>query len=135
MAFEKPLLMHSFKAASDMSASTQQFILVKIAAEGLCCPCTAASDIPIGVLQNLPARNETAEVMINGISKLRAGGTDLAVGALIGTDTTSRAVAYVAGGTGTASYIVGKVLSIDAADNDGALVTATVSCLSATRGV
>jgi len=134
MAFEKPLIQHGLKCASDMSAASQQFMFVKLDANGDAIPCTAVGDKPIGVLQNSPTRGETAVVMIAGVSKLRAGATDLAVGALVSTDATSRAAAYAAGTTGTSSYIVGQVLRIDAADNDAALVTAAISCLALTRG-
>lgn len=134
MAFEKPLVLHGFKCASDCSAASQQFILVKLDSSGNVHPCTAVGDIPIGVLQNRPQRDETAEVMLLGITKIRAGATDLSVGALLAVDATSRAATVVAGTTGTSSYIVGKVIAVDAADNDGALVTASLNCLNAGRG-
>jgi hypothetical protein len=134
MALEKPLLMHGFKAASDMSAASQQFIFVKLDTSGNVHPCTAVGDIPIGVLQNRPERDQTAEVMLAGVTKLRAGATDLAIAAIVAVDATSRAAAVVAGTTGTSSYLAGKVIAVDAADNDGALVTATINCLNAGRG-
>ena len=78
MAFEKDLVLISLTAASDMNAATMQYCFVKAGSvKGECHLCTAANDVPIGVLQNLPARGEVAEVAITGMSKLRAGGTDL----------------------------------------------------------
>ena len=134
MAFEIPVQILSFTAASAMSASTEQFCLVKLSSTGTAHLCTAITDKPIGVLQNSPARGELAEVMVLGVTKLRAN-VDLAVDDLVGAATTGRAAVYVAGTTGTSSYIVGRVIAVDAADNDGRVVTAAVNCLSPTRGV
>jgi hypothetical protein len=134
VAFEKPIQIQSFTCASDMSAASQQFIFVKLGATGVH-PCTAATDVPVGVLQNLPERGQLAEVCMIGVSKVRAGGTDLALAAQIGIDSTSRAVVLAVGTTSTGSYILGRVLGIDNADNDGALVTAAVNCLAPARAV
>lgn len=134
MAFEKPLFIQSFTCASDMSASSQQYILVKLDSSGQAHPCTAVTDKPIGVLQNQPALGELAEVMVMGITKLRAGATDLAVEAVLGVDTTSRGAALTAGtGASTTSYVVGRVIHVDASDNDGALVTALINCVNLNR--
>lgn len=136
MAFEVPVLNHSLVAASDMSASTNQYILVKLSAGGTVLPCAAATDLPIGVLQNLPTQGKLAEIMLLGISKIRVGATDVVTpGFLLSTDSTGRAAAIVAG-TATTSYIVGRVLATDtsAADNDGALLTAAVNFINIARG-
>jgi hypothetical protein len=132
MAFEKPILIHGIKAASDMSAASQQYCIVKLDSSGNALPCTGATDVPVGVLQNLPQINETAEVLMLGISKIRVAGTDIAVGALVGVDATGRAVALTAG-TSTTAYTIGRILKIDNADNDAALVTALVNCLAPCR--
>lgn len=136
MAFEKPLLINTFTAASDMSAASMQFCFVEMDSSGNCHLANAATDLPLGVLQNLPSRGQLAEVLVLGVSKVRAGGTDLSVGALIGVDSTSRAAALTVGsGASTASYVAGRVIQIDASDNDGALVTANINCLTLNRAV
>jgi hypothetical protein len=133
MAFEVPVLIHSFTAASDMSAVTAQYTLVRQAPNGHVHPCTAVTDIPIGVLQNTPERGKLAEVMLLGISKVRVGATDISTaGFLLGVDATSRAAAIVAG-TATTTFVVGRVLA-DSGDNDGSLLTAAINCLSLARG-
>jgi hypothetical protein len=142
MAFEKPLLVHSFTAASDMNASTQQYIFVKFAAASEnVLPCTAVADLPIGVLQNLPRQGEQAEVMILGISKVRVDSTDItdvsATSGLLGVSTSGRAKVIGAPGVGaeTTQYVLGRVLSVDATDNDGALTTALINCINLGRSV
>lgn len=133
MAFEKLLQVQSFTCASDMSAASQQYIFVKLGSTGVH-PCTAATDVPVGVLQNSPERGQLAEVCMIGVSKLRAGATDLSLAELVGVDTASRAVALSVGTTATSAYILGRVINVDAADNDGGLVTAAINCLAPARG-
>lgn len=133
MAFEKPLLTNGFTAASAMDSASMQFCLVKLNADGTVNLCTAATDIPIGVLQNMPSRGQLAEVGMLGISKVRVGAADLSGGELLSVDSTSRAAANAAG-TGTTAYVIGRCILIDNADNDAALVTATIDCLAPNRG-
>jgi hypothetical protein len=121
----------TFTAASDMSAASQQYIFVKLDASGNVHPCTAATDKPIGVLQNRPALSELAEVCVFGQTPLRVGGTDVALDALLGVDSTSRA-ATLTPGTSTTAFVCARALKIDS-DNDGALITATVNCLAPGR--
>lgn len=134
MAFEIPVQILSFTAASAMSAATEQYCFVKLASNGNAHLCTAITDKPIGVLQNNPGRGEAADVMVLGVTKLRAN-VDLAVDDLVGAAANSRAAVYVCGTTGTSSFIAGRVIATDAADNDGRVVTAAINCLSPTRGV
>lgn len=134
MAFEKPILIQSFTAASDMSAATNQYCLVEMDSSGNVHLAGAATDKAVGVLQNLPERGEQAEVMVLGISKVRAGATDLAVDALIGVDSTARAAALTPG-TSTAAFVIGRVIHVDASDNDGALVTALINCINICRAL
>lgn len=141
MAFEKPVLIQSFTAASDMSAASQQYILVKqvqptSGGDLQCCPCTTTADFVIGVLQNNPERGEQARVMMLGISKVRVASTDIAsvTAAFLGVDATSRAVVLTPG-TSTVSFVLGRVLHYDATDNDAALVTAAVNCINLNRAI
>jgi hypothetical protein len=121
----------TLSAASALSAASQQFTFVNQVAAGVV-PATAATDLPIGVVQNSPNRGEPALVAYKGITKLRVGGADVAVAARIGTDATGRAIALTAG-TSTGYHVLGRILYIDASDNDGALVTAIVDCTAPPR--
>lgn len=140
MAFAKALLIQSFTAASDMTAASCQYTFVKFAASAeTVLPCTAVADIPIGVLQNTPAQGKQAEVAIFGITKLRVGTTDIALvsttSGTVGVDTTARAAILGAPGVGaqTTSYVLGRIISVDATDNDGGLITAAINCINLTR--
>lgn len=139
MATQKPLLPHSFVAASDMSASSVQYRFVTLTNSGLARLCTATTDIPIGVLQNSPLLGEVAEVCLIGISKLRIGAADIVSGSLVGTDALGRGITLPVGTTGTAQYVVGRVIdtALDslAGDNDGSLVTALINALTPNRAV
>jgi hypothetical protein len=134
MAFEIPVQILSFTAASAMSAATEQFCFVELASNGNVHLCGAITDKAIGVLQNSPARGELADVLVVGVTKLRAN-VDLAVDDLVGPAANGRAAAYVAGGSGTSSYIAGRVIAVDSTDNDGRLVTALINCANPARGV
>ena len=142
MAFGKNLLIQTFTAASDMTNATLQFSFVKFAASAeTVLPCTAVADLPIGVLQNLPSQGQLAEVAILGITKLRVGTTDIAVvsttSGLVGVSTAGRANVIGAPGVGaeTTQYVLGRVISVDATDNDGALVTAAINCINLNRSL
>lgn len=114
-----------------------QYCFVKLATSGEVHLCTAVTDEPVGVLQNLPSRGQQAEVMVIGVSKVRAGATDLAVAAKIGVDATSRAAALTLGtGASTTTFCVGRVIQIDAADNDASTgVSAFINCMSPLRAL
>jgi hypothetical protein len=129
MAYEIPGQMVSFQAAADLSA--YQFRFVKLDANGQVALCSAVTDIPIGVLQDKPgAQGRACNVMLDGITKI-VGGANLAKGDQVGTDTTGRAVAYVAG-TDTTKYPVGQILE----DNSvaGGLCTMVFDAKKAARG-
>jgi hypothetical protein len=133
MAFEKPLVIHSFTAASDMIAATLQYTLVKLLSGETVVTCASATEVPIGVLQNLPKQGQQAEVMVLGITKIRVGTTDIAgaSNAFVAVDTNGRAV-LASGSAGSQTYILGRVIQVDATDNDGALVTAIINCINPT---
>lgn len=128
MAYEIPLFTHTFVAGSDLSSSQYKF--VKINSSGQAVSVAAATDQPLGILQNAPASGGTAEVMMAGISKVQ-GDADLAKGNQIGTSADGQAAAYVHG-TDTTSYIVGVVLDDNAAA--GGYATVAFNCLSIGRG-
>lgn len=130
MAFEKALVIHSFTAASAMTAATQTYILVKLLTDEKVCPVTASTDRPIGVLQNSPDVGEQAQVAMLGISKVRVGSTDISsvTDAFIAADATARAAVAASGASAT--YVVGRVISMEGTDNDGALVTAAINTIT-----
>lgn len=129
MAYEKPGMIHNFKAGGDLS--TKQFYFVKLNSSGEVVICAGATDVPIGVLQNAPASGETAEVMIYGISKVVSDGT-VAVGALVGTSGDGQADSKTAG-TDTSEYVVGRHLG-PAAGAAADIITCTINCLNPHRG-
>ena len=89
--------------------------------------CSAATDIPIGVLQNAPTSGQEAEILIVGGTKLVAGAT-LAIGDILGV--TSAAKASVLATTDTTKYVVGTAIS-GGASND--VITAVINCANPGR--
>lgn len=131
MAFESPVFTWSFPAAADYSSSDHQYRFVKLNANGEAEQCSAVTDEPIGVLQNLPnpAKGQRAEVMMLGISKINSDAA-LAVGDNIGSSADGQGAVYTHG-VDTTKYIVGKV--IGASGGAGELATALINCLMAGR--
>ena len=114
-------------AAADLS--TKQYTFVKLDSSGTVVAAAAATDIPIGVLQNAPTAGQEAEVLVVGGTKVVAGAA-IGEGALVGTSATGKAVALVAG-TDTTKYVVGTLLTESAAD--GNVVTAVINCANPGR--
>jgi len=114
-------------AAADLSA--KQYTFVKLDSSGTVVAAAAATDIPIGVLQNAPTSGQEAEVLVVGGTKLVAGAA-IGEGALVGTSATGKAVALVAG-TDTTKYVVGTLLTESGAD--GNVVTAVINCANPGR--
>ena len=114
-------------AAADLSAL--QYTFVKLNASGQAAAAAAATDIPIGVLQNAPTSGQEAEVLVVGGTKIVAGAA-IGEGALVGTSATGRAVALVAG-TDTTKYVVGTLLTEAGASGD--IVTAVINCANPGR--
>lgn len=114
-------------AGADLS--TKQYTFVKLDSSGQAVAAAAATDIPVGVLQNAPTAGQEAEVLIVGGTKIVAGAA-IGEGALVGTSSTGKAVALVAG-TDTTKYVVGTLLTESGAD--GNIVTAVVNCANPGR--
>jgi len=114
-------------AAADLSSL--QYTFVKLNASGQAAAAAAATDIPIGVLQNAPTSGQEAEVLVVGGTKIVAGAA-IGEGALIGTSAAGKAVALVAG-TDTTKYVVGTLLTESGASGD--IVTAVINCAGPTR--
>ncbi len=105
-----------------------QWHFVKYDSNGAFVKIAAATDVPIGVLQNAPASGQLATVVAFGPTKISADGT-LAAGDLIGTSADGQADKKIAG-TDVTEYILGRVLETAAAGN---IVAAVVNCISPAR--
>lgn len=126
MAFEGPQIKSpGLTASADLS--THQYKFVKLSGEKTVTVCSAATDLPFGVLQNAPTSGQEAEVTSIGVTKL-IGTADLNFGDRIGTSSGGHAVAKSAG---TVDYIVGEV--INGNGGAGGYVTAFVNCVGAAK--
>ena len=112
----------SLISAGDLSA--KQFHFVKLDANGKAVICAAATDIPVGVVQNNPTAGQPATIMSMGTSKISSGAA-LNEGDLIGTSAAGLAAALVAG-TDTTKYVVGQMLT--ATGGASVIGTATINC-------
>lgn len=128
MAYEIPGMSASFVAGGDLSS--KQYHFVKLNTSGQVVIVAAATDKPIGILQNAPASGGVAEVMLAGISKVVAD-ADLAIGDQIGTSADGQADAKTPG-TDTTEYVVGEVLTANTAA--GGIVSVAFNCMGAGRG-
>jgi len=117
----------SLEAAADLSA--KQYFFVKVDANGKAALCSAATDKPIGILQNKPTAGQPAEIVVNGETKYSSGAA-LTAANTIGTDAAGQAVALVAG-TDTTKYIVGQTTVTTGGAN--VIGTAIINCASAGR--
>lgn len=113
-------------AAANLTA--KQYHIVKLDNTGKVDVCSAITDVPYGVLQNNPNTDQEAEIVIIGITKIKADGT-LDEGNLIGTSNDGQADAIVAG-TDTTVYVVGVARS---AALVGEIATAVVNCAAPSR--
>lgn len=128
MSWEVPVLkIPGFVAAADLSS--KQFYFVKLTAAGAVNVCTAATDKPIGVLQNEPTSGKAAEIMVMGVSKVSSDAA-LNIGDLIGPSSDSQADAKIPG-TDTTEFICGQVLVASGAV--GGLAVAAINCANIAR--
>lgn len=128
MPVEVPGFKLSKEAGADLSA--KQYHFVKLDANGRVIAIAAATDRPIGILQNKPsALGQAAELMCDGVSRL-VGGGNVAKGDMLGTTAAGRAAAIVAG-VDTTKYALGTVL--DDSDNDGEECSVLFDCKNAGR--
>lgn len=124
----KPTHTESFNAGADLS--TKQFYFVKLNANRQVIVCAAATDKPVGVLQNKPdASGKEAEVMVLGRSKVSADAV-LAAGNLIGTASDGQADVKVPG-TDTTEYICGMVTT--GVSSAGEIAEALINCINIAR--
>lgn len=116
----------TLEAGEDLSA--KQFRFVKISS-GKAVACAAATDVPIGVLQNDPKSGQEATIVVVGGTKI-VSSASIAAGIKIGTDSNGKADAKVAG-TDTTEYTVGQVILGAGADDE--YLTAVVNCAAPAR--
>lgn len=114
-------------AGADLSA--KQYHYVKLNADNQVVICAAATDVPLGVLQNNPVSGDAAEICVVGETKL-VGDADLDAGMLIGTSNDGQADRKIPG-TDTTEYINGMVKIGNGAA--GGLITALVNCAAPSR--
>lgn len=113
-------------AGADLSAAQYKF--VKLNSSGEAVAVAAATDLPIGILQNAPTSGQEAEVLVSGGSKLVLGGTVAAAG-VVGTSSSGAGVAIVHG-TDTTKFALGQAITGGAS---GEIVTVVVACSNAGR--
>lgn len=117
----------TMSAGADLSA--KQFYFVKISAANTVVVCSAATDKPIGVLQNAPVSGASAEIVVVGVTKINADAA-LSAGNLIGTSGDGQADAKTPG-TDTTEYTVGQMLTATGAA--GVIGTAVINCAAPSR--
>lgn len=105
MAIEQAGLHIGFMdAAADLSA--KQFYLLKVAANGTVDLQTSAGGAILGVLQDKPISGQVANVMVAGVSKVRAGGT-LAANDPIQAHTDGTAIKAITGDISCGTVLIG----------------------------
>lgn len=122
-----PTIIVSAKAGADLSA--KQYFYVKLNADNQVILCAAATDIPLGVLQNDPASGQDATVMVMGVSKVESDAA-LTAGWLVGTSADGQADRKIPG-TDTTEYITGQVIQGTGAAGDFA--TVALNCANPAR--
>jgi ABC-type taurine transport system substrate-binding protein len=118
----------TFVAGADLSA--KQYTFVKLNSSGQVIAAAAATDVPIGVLQNNPVSGAEASVLIVGGTKIVASAA-ATLGTALNFGTTSAGKAVTLAVTDTTKYVLGVYLEAPAADGD--IVAAVVNCATPTR--
>lgn len=130
MAYEMPIFTMTLVAGEDLSA--KQFYFMEInTSTGMAEVCDAATDIPVGVLQNKPESGEEATILVLGISKVSSDAA-LTIGNWIGPSVDGQADAKVLG-TDFTEFIGGRVIVASTAA--GGLATAVINCTTPHRAV
>ena len=124
MAYEIANAVVKITLVAGADLSDKQYYFVKINTSGQAVLCAAATDKPIGVLQNSPVSGAEASITVVGGTKVVASAS-IDEGVLIGTASTGKADAKVPG-TDTTEYVVGTVILASGAD--GEILTALVNC-------
>jgi hypothetical protein len=122
-----PILEIDAEAGADLSG--KQYYFVKLSASRKVIVCAAATDLPIGVLQNKPTSGRSAQVMVIGKTKVDSDAA-LAAKTLIGPASDGQADPKVPG-TDTTEYICGQVVLASAAAGD--MAEAVINCANPAR--
>ena len=120
MATNQSLITVTLPAGADLSSDQYKFVKMD-STDRQVILCSAATDRPIGILQNAPSSGSGAEIAVGGISKLIGSG-NVSVGNLVTTDANGLGLAIapeadVTVATATWSYVAGIALETDAAAN------------------
>lgn len=132
MAIENSVLTMSFIASEDISS--YQFHAVTqygLGVNNQVCLMNAATDPIVGILQNAPVAGEVAEVMVLGVSKMKANGA-LAVGAIVKAEYVSTSDCGKADAADTDyDKVIGQVVFASGAEDDlcSVLLTPCGGCL------
>jgi len=110
--------------SASASLTAKQYYFVKLSGASTVTVCAAATDVPIGVLQNAPASGGAAEVMCVGTTKISSDAA-LTAGLLIGTSADGQADSKV-WGTDKTEYICGQVITASGAA--GGMATCFINC-------
>lgn len=130
-SFNKTIVV-SYTAGADLSAL--QYTFVKLNASGQVVAVAAATDIAIGVLQNIPKSGQLASVVVVGGTKVVASAA-ITLPAIIGTTASGQAVKLVPG-TDITKFVLGQAegpQGVAGAAND--LITIFVNCTTPSRAV
>ena len=122
MAFELRGIDLTFPAQEDLTSD--QYRIVILTSTGVRRP-DAATDKPLGVLQNAPAINEAAVVRLlgcGGVSKVRCGAGAQAIGVIVGCEYVGAADAGKAIAAVATMYPVGIVIEASAGEDELATV-------------
>jgi hypothetical protein len=113
-------------AGADLS--THQFKGVKLDAAGAAVLVAAATDVPVGVLQNKPTSGQAATVRVLGVTKFLSGGT-ITAGGVTGRIRSSNgtAIAAQALGTGPTEFIYGQAMQ---SSSSGDVFKAIIDCIN-----
>ena len=87
------------------SASITALTLVKLDSEAKVTPCTASTDIPVGVAQLAGASGDAINVCISGVSRVVAGGT-ITAGTHFFVQPGTAGKVYAYDGTGASTQII-----------------------------
>jgi len=123
MAYEGPMQTIPGLTAS-AALTAKQYYFVKFSGVGTVDVCSAATDVPCGVLQNAPASGAAATVAWSGVTKISSNEA-ITAGWHLGTSSDGQADRKI-WGTDTTEYIVGQAITSTAAA--GGMVTALINC-------
>lgn len=126
---------YTAEAAADLSAL--QYCAVKVDSTGKIAACTSAGENAIGILQNKPTSGQMAQVLCQGVSKVRVAA---AVGEMVNLKvagstseltTASAAVTDTSDGGAASDPLIGSYViatTLEEASGNDSIIAALVSC-------